>query len=125
MEYQGYTASVEFDSDAEVFHGRVLNIRDIVTFEGTSVGELQEEFRASVDDYLAFCTERGEEPERPYSGRLALRMTSELHSSIARCAVRMNQSINSWIVDQLQERTAVLTQDGFDREKQKVLSSED
>ena len=64
MEYRGYTAKVEFDSDAKLFHGKVLELRDVITFQGTSVAELEEEFRASVDDYLEWCAERGEEPEK-------------------------------------------------------------
>ena len=65
MEYKGYMGKVEFDEDAGVLHGEVLGIRDVVTFQGESVQEIERAFRESVDDYLAFCTERGEEPDKP------------------------------------------------------------
>ena len=65
MEYEGYFAKVEFDDDASIFHGEVINLRDVITFEGEIVNELKESFRDSVDDYLAFCAECGEEPEKP------------------------------------------------------------
>lgn len=68
MEYQGYTAVVEFDDEAGVFHGAVRHLRDVITFEGTSVEELRQAFRDSVDDYVEFCARRGKEPDRPYSG---------------------------------------------------------
>ena len=32
MEYQGYLSRVEFDDEANIFHGEVINIWDVVTF---------------------------------------------------------------------------------------------
>ncbi|HSU17422.1 type II toxin-antitoxin system HicB family antitoxin [Longimicrobium sp.] len=63
--YEGYTATVEFDSDEMVLHGRLENIRDVVTFHASSVDEVQPAFVEAVDDYLALCEERGEEPDVP------------------------------------------------------------
>ena len=57
MKYKGYTGHVMFDDEAEIFHGEVLGIRDVVTFQGKSVKELEKAFRDSVDDYLEFCAE--------------------------------------------------------------------
>jgi predicted HicB family RNase H-like nuclease len=53
MEYKGYRAAVSFDSDAGVFHGEVVDTRDVIVFEGRSAEQLPEEFRFSIDDYLA------------------------------------------------------------------------
>ena len=63
MEYKGYIGKVEIDDEAGILHGEVINIRDVITFEGTSVAEMQKTFRESVDDYLEFCAQRGESPE--------------------------------------------------------------
>lgn len=63
MEYRGYRAVVSFDYEASVFHGEVVDTRDVLFFEGTSVEQLDKEFRLSIDDYLAVCAERGREPE--------------------------------------------------------------
>ena len=82
MEYRGYTGHAEFDEEAELFHGEVLDLRDSITFQGTSVEELEREFRNSIDDYLEFCEERGEEPDRPFSGRLMLRLPPNLHRGV-------------------------------------------
>jgi len=60
MTYKGYEAAVEYDKDAETFHGEVANVRDVITFQARSVSELNEAFAESVEDYLAFCKERGE-----------------------------------------------------------------
>ena len=83
MEYKGYYAKVEFDDEANVFHGEVLNLRDVITFEGETVNELRRAFKDSVDDYLAFCADRGEEPEKPYSGKFLVRVEPELHKRLS------------------------------------------
>ncbi len=65
MEYKGYLGQAQFDDEANIFHGEVINIRDVITFQGRSVEELQQTLADSIEDYLAFCAELGEEPERP------------------------------------------------------------
>ena len=64
MKYKGYEGVVEFDDEANIFHGEISNIRDVVTFQGTTVEEIRRAFEESVEDYLAFCKERGEEPDK-------------------------------------------------------------
>jgi predicted HicB family RNase H-like nuclease len=97
MEYKGYTAKVEFDNDAGLFHGHVLHTRDVITFQGTSVDELRTAFRDSVDDYLDFCASRGELAEKPFSGRFLVRIDPELHRSIAIAASLSGDSLNTWV----------------------------
>lgn len=98
MEYKGYLAKVTFDDHAEIFHGRVQHLRDVITFESDSVEGLKREFRISIDDYLEFCEELGESPERPFSGRFVLRLDPELHRVAAIEADRGQLSLNSWVV---------------------------
>ena len=101
--YKGYSGSVEFDDGDLVFHGRVNGIRDIVTFEADTAEGLVKAFHDSVDDYLEFCASRGEEPQRPYSGKLALRTTPEIHALLSKAASNDGKSINQWISDTLAE----------------------
>lgn len=63
MEYQGYIGKVEYDDEAGIFHGEITNTRDVITFQGTTASEVEKAFRESVNDYLAFCRERGEKPQ--------------------------------------------------------------
>jgi predicted HicB family RNase H-like nuclease len=70
MIYKGYTANLEVDVEAGIIFGRVLDINDVVTFKGKTVEEGVQEFHKSVDDYLAFCEDLGEEPSKPFSGKL-------------------------------------------------------
>ena len=101
LKHRGYTGRVEFDDKDGIFHGEVLGLRDVVTFQGKSVEALEQAFRDSVDDYLAFCEERGEEPDRPFSGRLMVRLPPELHREVYLRARREGQSLNQWIADKL------------------------
>ena len=102
LEYKGYRGIVEFDDEAGLFHGEVLDTRDVITFQGTSVKELQQAFRDSIDDYLEFCKVRGEKPDRPFSGRLMLRLQPSLHRQIHNEARRQGKSINQWIAEKLE-----------------------
>lgn len=103
MEYKGYVGNVEFDDEANIFHGEVLNLRDVVTFEGTSVDELRQAFRDSVEDYLEFCKKRNEEPEKPFSGKFVIRLSSAQHRRISYAAKRDGKSLNTWVAEHLLE----------------------
>lgn len=102
--YKGYRASVAFDDDDMVFHGRVAGIRDVIHFEARTADELVQAFRDSVDDYLEFCAEDGAEPEKPFSGALSLRMTPEQHRRISDAAAKKAMSLNQWIVAALDRK---------------------
>ena len=101
MKYKGYTGRVEFDPEAGLFHGEVIDTRDVITFQGKSVDELKSAFEDSVDDYLEFCSERGEEPDKPFSGKFILRLPPELHHQVYVKASESGKSINSWVMDLL------------------------
>ena len=102
MEYKGYIAQVEFDNEDNIFHGEVINLRDVITFQGETVDELREAFQESVEDYLEFCAERGEKPERPFSGKFSVRMDPALHRRITIQARLANKSLNGWLNDALE-----------------------
>ena len=102
MEYKGYIGKVEIDEEAGVLHGDVINIRDIITFEGATVDDVQKAFRESVDDYLEFCAQRGESPEKPFSGKFVVRLPTELHRKAYIEAKLADKSLNSWVTDVLQ-----------------------
>ena len=97
-DYRGYSARVSIDEAQGILHGEVLGILDVVTFQGATVEELVTAFHESVDDYLAYCKQRGEEPAKPYSGRFVLRMPPKLHRSVAVVAKKHDVSMNDWIV---------------------------
>jgi predicted HicB family RNase H-like nuclease len=101
LTHKGYMGRVEFDDEAEIFHGEVINMRDVITFQGTTIAEIKKAFRESVDDYLAFCKERNEEPEKPFSGKFNLRLDPDLHRQVYIAALRHEVSLNQWIVESI------------------------
>lgn len=103
MTYKGYAAKVEFDDDAMIFHGEVIGVRDVITFQGESVREIEQAFRDSVEDYLEFCKERGEKPDKAFGGKFVVRLTPELHRKIYIAAHRAGASINTWLNENLKQ----------------------
>lgn len=99
--HKGYKAAITIDSEAEVICGRILEINDVITFEGKTVKEAKQEFVKSVDIYLEFCRQEKIEPEKPFSGRLPFRTNPEVHRMIYRAAIQAEKSINSWMEDAL------------------------
>jgi predicted HicB family RNase H-like nuclease len=101
MEYKGYFGFVEFDEDAQILHGEVINIKDVITFQADSVHDLKSAFQDSIDDYLEFCNKRGEEPDKPFSGKLMLRVTPEQHRLISTAARKSGTSLNAWVAERI------------------------
>jgi predicted HicB family RNase H-like nuclease len=104
MTYKGYQGVVEYDEHAKVFTGEVINTRDVITFEGRSVRELEQAFHDSVDDYPEFCKSRDEEPDKPFSGKLMVRMPPARHRRIALEARRKRKSVNRYITERLKPK---------------------
>ena len=98
MTYKGYQGKFEYDQDADIFHGEVLHLNDVVTFQGRSIDELKKALADSVEDYLQLCKEVGKEPEKPFSGKFNIRISPELHQKIAKKAAEAGVSLNSWII---------------------------
>ena len=108
MDYKGYIGDVKYDSDAHIFHGDVINTRDVITFQGKSVDELEKAFQESIDDYLVWCKEDGVEPEKPYSGKFNLRISPELHKEIAISAKLLKLSINRFVEKAIQDEISTI-----------------
>lgn len=97
LRYKNYIGHVEFDEEADIFHGEVINTRDVITFEGSTVKSLKKAFKDSIDDYLSFCKERGDSPEKPFSGKFNLRLDPELHREAYAAAKAEGMSLNGWV----------------------------
>lgn len=113
--YKGYIAEIWYEEDDRAFHGHVQGIRDTVHFTGTSPDELSQAFHDSVDDYLDFCRERGVEPQKPYSGKIALRTTPEIHALLGKAASMDGKSVNQWVSDTLADAARRRVADGATR----------
>jgi predicted HicB family RNase H-like nuclease len=104
LHHKGYIGVVEFDDEANIFHGEVLHLNDVITFQGTTVNEVRTAFVASVEEYLAFCAERGEEAEKPFSGQFVVRVSPELHRAVSAGARLQKTSINGFVTQAVQEQ---------------------
>jgi predicted HicB family RNase H-like nuclease len=102
MTYKGYTGKAEFDDEAMVFHGTVLGIKDVITFEADNTRDLVQAFHDSVDDYLEFCKEEGRDPARTYSGKFNARLSPDIHRRITIAAKEEGISLNTWLNRNLQ-----------------------
>jgi predicted HicB family RNase H-like nuclease len=100
LEYKGYIGTIEADDGA--FVGRVAGLRDVITFEGETFVEVEQAFRDSVDDYLAFCAARGEPPDRPHSGKIPLPLDPEAHRRAALRAQAEGVTLNQWIARRIE-----------------------
>lgn len=101
MEYKGYIGKAEVDPRADLITGEIVGIRDVITFQGRTPSELFQAFKDSVDDYLEFCKSRGEQPDKPFSGKFIVRTDPELHRRMSVMAECEGQSLNSWINQRL------------------------
>ena len=106
MEYKGFIGKVVFDDEAGIFHGEVINTRDVITFQGTTVDTIRQAFHDSVEDYLAFCAQLGQEPEKPFTGKLMLRLPPDLHRRAYIAARQAGKSLNAWIAESLDKTAA-------------------
>lgn len=96
MTYKSYAAHIAYSDEDECFVGRVAGIRDSITFHGESVQEIRAAFCEAVDFYLTTCFERGEEPNKPHSGKILLRLDPAVHAHIAFQAQAHGKSINQY-----------------------------
>jgi len=103
MTYKGYSAKIEYDDEARLFHGEVVDLNDVITFQGTQVDELEQAFHDSVDDYLEFCEDQDVEPDKPFSGKFVLRVSPELHRALYCCSLERGLSLNAFISGELKK----------------------
>ncbi|MBS1822375.1 MAG: type II toxin-antitoxin system HicB family antitoxin [Acidobacteria bacterium] len=103
MEYKGYNGSVLYSAEDKLLHGRIVGIRDTVSYEGTDVRSLEKNFKSAVDEYLKFCKAEGKTPDTPFKGSFNVRLTPDLHKRAALYAEEHSRKLNAVVHDALQE----------------------
>lgn len=102
LEYKGYVSGpIDFDAEDGIFSGVVAGLSDVIHFEGTTAEELRASFEGSIDEYLTICAEKGRTPDKPFSGKMLVRATPELHRKAALRAAAEGISISQWIARQI------------------------
>jgi predicted HicB family RNase H-like nuclease len=105
LSYKGFLGGTDYDDEAEVFYGTLLNANVIMSFRGASVKELKSSFRNVVDTYLEDCERDGIEPEKPFSGKITVRVSPVLHRRIAIKAAAKKESMNQYLEELIEQDT--------------------
>jgi len=103
MNHKGYVARIEFDERDDIFVGRVLGLRTLISFHGETVQELRQAFVTAIEEFLRDCEEQGIRPERPASGKLMLRIPPDVHGAALVAAQAAGKSLNQWATEVLRE----------------------
>ena len=101
LSYKGYSARIEFDAEDEIFFGKLAGITDGVGFHADTVEGLKAAFHEAVDDYIETCATVGKDPQKPYSGKMMLRVDPEVHAQAAKAAELSGKSLNQWAAEVL------------------------
>ncbi len=101
LTYKGYTARIEFDGQDRIFYGRIVGIVDLISFDASTVKDLEHRFHQAVDNYLAACKKLGQDPNIPCSGKLMLRVPPEVHRRALARAQAAGKSLNQWAAEAL------------------------
>lgn len=107
IHYRDYTGSIEFSEEDEIFHGKVIGIKALISFEGDSVKAITEDFHSAVDEYLEFCEKNGKQPERPFKGSFNVRIQPELHQKAAFAASARGISLNAFVEDAIRNNVSL------------------
>ena len=101
IRYKGYIGKIEYDDKAKIFHGEVIGLKDVITFQGTTAKEIEVAFKESINDYLNWCKDRNEKPEKTFSGKFSIKLSPELHAKIFSVAQAKGLSIGAYIEEEL------------------------
>ena len=104
LEYKGYTGSIEYSKEDGLLYGRVLGIQGLISYEGTTGKELEADFIAAIDSYIADCKQESVAPEKPFKGSFNVRISPKLHRRAALLALEDKMSLNSFVAESIRER---------------------
>lgn len=102
MKYKGYVAEIRYDEKTDCFHGDVLNVHAVITFQGNSTSRLLQEFKKSINEYFAVCLENSIPIEKPFKDAVSFRICPRLRRDVLVAAKKKNMTMNAWIEELLQ-----------------------
>lgn len=104
LEYKGYTGSIEYSREDNLLYGKVLGIKGLISYEGATGSDLENDFKAAIDSYLASCKIEGLTPEKPFKGSFNVRISTKLHQTAALLAMEDKTSLNQFVAEAIRER---------------------
>ncbi len=106
LDYKGYTGSIEYSQDDDLLYGRVLGIKSLISYEGSTGKELYADFKSAIDEYIATCEEEGLKAEKPFKGSFNVRLSSKLHEKAALLAMESKTSLNAYVAESIRMRVS-------------------
>lgn len=103
LSYKGYHGTVEYSLEDQVLYGKVIDLKSLISYEGSTITELKADFKASIDDYLEMCKEHNETPEKSFTGSFNVRISPQLHRQLALYAASHHESLNSSIKEAVEK----------------------
>jgi len=104
MEYKDYIGSIEFSESDCIFYGKVLGIRSLISYEGSTAKQLLKDFHDAIDDYLEMCKAENKTPEKCFKGSFNVRIKPTSHKKAAVYAVSHDISLNSFVEECIDEK---------------------
>jgi predicted HicB family RNase H-like nuclease len=98
---------VEYSLEDECFFGKIVDISDLVTFEGGNISSLKKAFHEAVDDYITDCEKIGKVPLKEYEGSFNVVLPPELHKEAAIAAIRRGISLNDFVAKAITDELSV------------------
>ncbi len=108
LEYKGYTGSIEYSPEDNLLYGKVLGIRGLISYEGETGKQLEEDFREAINTYLDDCKVKGQKPEKPFKGSFNVRIPASLHQKAALLALETKTSLNNFVAEAIRLRVQEL-----------------
>ena len=103
LQYKNYVGSVVFSAEDLCFHGKVIGIKSLISFEGKCVNSITKDFHNAIDEYLKFCADNKKEPEKPFKGSFNVRIDTDLHRRLALNASLRGVSLNTLVEDAIRQ----------------------
>lgn len=104
LEYKGYTGTIEYSKEDKLLYGKVIGIKGLLSYEGTTGSKLEADFINVIEEYLKDCAALGRDPEKPFKGSFNVRIPSELHRDAALKAMELNTSLNGFVSESIRAR---------------------
>ena len=104
LEYKGYTGSIEYSKEDDLLYGKVLGVKGLISYEGTTGKELEDDFKEAIETYLVDCKNEGIKPEKPFKGSFNVRVSPALHQKAALLAMKYKTSLNNFVAESIRER---------------------
>ena len=106
LNYKVYTGSIEYSKEDDLLYGKVLGIKGLISYEGKTGNDLENDFIEAIEDYLASCKEAGIDPEKPFKGSFNVRIPAILHQKAALLAMEEKMSLNNFVAESIREKVS-------------------